>query len=137
MKTIKKGLIIPFFLNFLPKNHHSFKYKNSVTLCWDHFRVEGGKESFFQILPLNLLRSTFHSRLDIFDSMVGPSYIPSQLMNLPSKALWYPLRTSPFVLLICKAGLRGSTAAITLSSSMTDLLSGSSPVGAKTGSITE
>jgi hypothetical protein len=39
--------------------------------------------------------------------------------------------------LICKEGLRESTATITLSSSMTDLLSGSSPVGAKTGSITE
>jgi len=113
------------------------KYENGVTLCRDHFREEGGKESFFQILPLNLLRSTFHSRLDIFDSMVGPSYIPSQLMNLPSKTLWYPLRTSPFVFLICKEGLRGSNATITLSSSMTDLLSGSSPVGAKTRSKTE
>jgi hypothetical protein len=113
------------------------KYENSITLCWDHFRKQGGKECFSQILPLNLLRSTFHSRLDIFDSMVGPSYIPSQLMNLPSKTLWYPLRTSPFVFLICKEGLRGSTATITLSSSMADLLSGSSPVGAKTGSITE
>jgi hypothetical protein len=66
------------------------KYENSVTFCWDHFREEGGKDSFFQILPLNLLRSTFHSRLDIFDSIVDPSYIPSLLMNLPSKALWYP-----------------------------------------------
>jgi len=113
------------------------KYENGVTLCRDHFREEGGKESLFQILPLNLLRSTFHSRLDIFDSMVGPSYIPSQLMNLPSKTLWYPLRTSPFVFLICKEGLRGSNATITLSSSMTDLLSGSSPVGAKTRSKTE
>ena len=113
------------------------KYENSVTLCWDHFREEGGKESVFQILPLNLLRSTFHSRLDIFGSVVGPAHIPSQLMNLSSKTLWYPLRTSPFVFLICKEGLRGSTATITLSSSMTDLLSGSSPVGAKTGSITE
>jgi hypothetical protein len=37
------------------------KYENSVTLCWDYFREEGGKESFFQILPLNLLRNTFHS----------------------------------------------------------------------------
>ena len=113
------------------------KYENSVTLCWDYFREEGEKESFSQILPLNLLRSTFHSRLDIFDSVVGLSYIPSQLMNLPSKTLWYPLRTSLFVFLICKEGLRGSTATITLSSSMTDLLSGSSPVGAKTGSIME
>jgi len=113
------------------------KYENGATLCRDHFREEGGKESFPQILPLNLLRSTFHSRLDIFDSMVGPSYIPSQLMNLPSKTLWYPLRTSPFVFLICKEGLRGSNATITLSSSMTDLLSGSSPVGAKTRSKTE
>ena len=113
------------------------KYENSVTFCWDHFREQEGKDPFPQVLPLNLLRSTFHSRLDIFDSIVGPSYIPSQLMNLPSKTLWYPLRTSPFVFLICKEGLRGSNATITLSSSMTDLLSGSSAVGAKTGSITE
>jgi len=113
------------------------KSENSVTFCWDYFGKEGEKNLFFQILPLNLLRSTFRSRLDIFDSMVGPSYIPSLLMNLPSKTLWYPLRTSPFVFLICKEGLRGSTATITLSSSMTNLLSGSSPVGVETGSITE
>jgi len=137
MKRIKKSLIILSFLNCLPKKSPFMKYENSVTLCWDYFREEGEKESFSQILPLNLLRSTFHSRLDIFDSVVGLSYIPSQLMNLPSKTLWYPLRTSLFVFLICKEGLRGSTATITLSSSMTDLLSGSSPVGAKTGSIME